>query len=374
MRDRVQKRSRARGHRRPAPRGGAPEKPAILSESEHRFWVALATAPIVVFNQDRALRYTWIGNPALGLKEEEALGRTDEELLGVAEAKALTAIKRRVLKTGKGERREVRVTRAGQSGWFDLLVVPRHDARGRLVGITCAAVDVSERKRMEEDRASAVARLAMVAEYERHRIARELHDQTAQRLAALAVELKTLETNLAAGRSQAGRLRLLRRSVDELQLHVRRIAWELRDGELAEGGLENAVHSYLDEWSERARVPAECECRGLDGEGIPEPVERMLYRLVQETLANVERHARARRVSVLLERDEKQVRLTVEDDGCGFDADSIPGPDGSWRRLGLLGMKERVALAGGTLLIESSPGSGTTVLARIPLSASPTLP
>lgn len=227
--------------------------------------------------------------------------------------------------------------------------------------------DVTERKMLETERAAALARLAVVEEQERHRLSRELHDQTAQRLVALAVELKNLETNLAAGRPQAERVRALRKAVDELQQQVYRIAWDLCTVEVAQGGLANALQAYVEDWSEHAQVPADCECRIPDRQRLPALVEVALYRVAQEALANVQRHAQARRVSVLLEREASRVRLTVEDDGRGFDVDAIQKSPDVAQRLGLLGMKERITLVGGTLLIESSPGAGTTILVRIPI-------
>jgi PAS domain S-box-containing protein len=468
-----------------------------LRPSGDRFQAALAAAPIVLFNQDCDLRYTWVGNPALGLTTEEALGRTDEELLGAEAARPLVEIKRRVLASGQGERQEIHVRRDGQSGWFDLTVGPLRDPAGEISGITCVAVDITarkqaeaalqeseavrrqalesspdavfaidreyrllfnnrrhqraltdsgghplqmgdnvllpaypsewrerwrtvfdralrgeelrlewewttpdqrpqaiensltplrdasgaivgvlvigrdiaERKHLERERAAALARLAVVEEEERHRLSRELHDQTSQRLVALAVELKNLETHLAAGRTPVGRVRSLRQAVDDLQQQVRRIAWDLRAGEVVQGGLAVALRAYVDEWSERVQVPVDFECRGLGGRRLPVLYEGTLYRVAQEALANVARHAAARHVSVLVEREAEQLRLTVEDDGQGFDVDLVEQAPEATQRLGLLGMKERVALLGGTVVLESAPGAGATILVRIPLAA-----
>ena len=104
-------------------------------------------------------------------------------------------------------------------------------------------------------------------------------------------------------------------------------------------------------------------------ERLPEASETALYRVVQEALTNVLRHAKARRVSLVLQCSPAQAAAVVEDDGVGFDADSVTTPTGDGGRLGLLGMRERVALAGGTLTVESAPGRGTTVVARVPLPA-----
>lgn len=258
-------------------------------------------------------------------------------------------------RTKTGDLREMRV------------IVQRVDlAQGGV--FKCIWEDITERKRLEEDWAQAMARLAVIQEEERGRISRDLHDQTAQQLVALSVELKNLETNLATGRPHGDSMQLLRRTVDDLQQQVRQIAWDLRAGEFRPGGLETALQSYVEEWSERAQVAVDYECRNLEGLRLSAPVEAAVYRVAQQALANVERHAQASRASVLLERDETMMRLTVEDDARGFEVESVQKSLESARRLGLLGMKERVTLAGGTLLIESSPEAGTTILVRIPMT------
>jgi PAS domain S-box-containing protein len=229
--------------------------------------------------------------------------------------------------------------------------------------------DITERKRLEEERAAMLARLAMVEEQERRRLSRELHDQIAQRLVALAVELKTFETNLAAGRPQSERMGALRHAVDDLQQQVRQMAWDLRAQESLEGDLETMFREITEEWSERTHVPVDCEYRDLCSERLPPQVATPLYHIVKEALTNVEKHAQARHVSILLERDTTLVRLTVEDDGRGLDLDAIQRSPGAAQRMGLLGMKERVALAGGTFLMESSPGGGTTILVRMPINS-----
>lgn len=341
----------------------------VRLESEERFRVALAAAPIVVFNQDRDLRYTWIGNPKMGFHVEDAIGRTDEELLGKEAAAPLMAIKRRVLESGVGERKEVQLGGQGQGRWFSLMAEPLRDTAGEIAGITGAAENITERKRLEMERTVALSRLTMVEEQERQRFSRELHDQTAQRIVALALDLKNLESTLIAGRPALAQTILLRSAVDDLQLQVRQIAWDLRAGEWVKGGLEQCLREHAEEWSERVGVPVDCECRGMGAQRLPALLEGTLYRLVQQALANVEQHARAHRVSVLLEREGLLVRLTVEDDGCGFDVDAVKTSSKGEPRLGLLGMKERVALVSGSLVIESSPGTGTTILARLPVPA-----
>jgi signal transduction histidine kinase len=114
---------------------------------------------------------------------------------------------------------------------------------------------------------------------------------------------------------------------------------------------------------------------GLESARLPLDIETVLYRITQEALTNILRHAHAKRVSVLLERRTEKVSLIVEDDGVGFEMETALQAPGKRNKLGLLGMQERVRLAGGTLDIESTPGSGTTLYIRLPLGAdAPTEP
>ncbi|MBI5688938.1 MAG: PAS domain S-box protein [Verrucomicrobia bacterium] len=257
--------------------------------------------------------------------------------------------------------------KSGNYRWFSDSRSVIRDEEGRAIALVGVTRDITERKRLEFERAEALARLAVIEEQERHRISRELHDQTAQRLVALSVELKNLETHLAAGKAPSRRLTSLRKTVDELQQQVRDIAWDLRTGELVQGGLDHALREYVEEWSERTEVAADFECRGFGGRRLPTLLESTLFRVAQEALANIAKHAHARRASVLLEEADGLVRLTVEDDGRGFEPEPAADTLEARQRLGLLGMKERVRLAGGTFLLESSPGAGTTVLVRLPL-------
>lgn len=257
----------------------------------------------------------------------------------------------------------------GTVGYMRIIGRPMMSADQNLRQVIGIIQDITEQKRLEEERSAALARLVVVEEEERRRLARELHDQTAQRLVALAVELKNLETNLSTGMPVGKQVRSLRDAVDELQNQVRHLAWDLRAVERAPGGLESALREYTEEWSHRTKVPIDYACRGLVLDELPPRLEATVYRVAQEALANVAKHARAHRVGILLEREATLLRLTMEDDGCGFNVEAVQQLSDAGHHLGLLGMKERVTLAGGSLLVESSPGSGTTILLRIPVPA-----
>jgi signal transduction histidine kinase len=216
------------------------------------------------------------------------------------------------------------------------------------------AIDLSERVARD-----ALRRVVAGQELERQRLARELHDETGQALTSILLGLKSLEA-----RSDDD----VRRSVLELRelvvstLHdVRRLAVELRPKALDDFGLVPALERLAETFAEQTSVDVHLEA-ALGDSRLPGEAETALYRIVQEALTNVVKHANARTVSVVLTRKGEGVVVVIEDDGRGFDpsADHAEG-------LGLLGMRERSALVGGRLSVESAPDRGTTVAVEVPL-------
>lgn len=224
-----------------------------------------------------------------------------------------------------------------------------------------------ERLRAEESRKELLRRLVTAQEEERRRISRELHDQMGQQLAALMMGLKRLDADSYGRQSALHTLRQLQSLTDQLSREVHSLAWGLRPPALDDLGLHTAIYNYVEEWAERSRVPVDFHSAGF-GEGrLPFSHETALYRIAQEALTNIFKHSGADRVSFILERRGDHVLAVVEDNGKGFDVEALLGPTARGRRLGLLGMRERATLLGGTLNIESSPGAGTGVFVRIPL-------
>jgi two-component system, NarL family, sensor histidine kinase UhpB len=202
-------------------------------------------------------------------------------------------------------------------------------------------------------------------EDERKRIARELHDETAQALTTLLIRLKILEKARTAAemRGQINELREL--TADTLEA-VRKLAVELRPATLDDLGLVAALEGYTDSYGAHMPVRIAFSAEGFDDrEGrLPPQVELVLYRVVQEALTNVAKHAGAHDVHVELRRRPDEVIAAVADDGQGFDVEDMMRS--RERGLGLFGMQERLALVGGQLLIDSSPGHGTRIHARVP--------
>jgi PAS domain S-box-containing protein len=227
----------------------------------------------------------------------------------------------------------------------------------------------AERLRAEEARRDLLGRLVTAQEEERRRISRELHDQMGQQLAALMMGLKTLGVESYGRRSALDTLRQLEGITDELSREVHTLAWGLRPPALDDLGLEAALANYAEEWAERSRVSVDFHSAGFAGGRLPLTHETAVYRIAQEALTNVAKHSGADRVSFILERRSDHVLAVIEDNGGGFDAEGVLSAAGRGRRLGLLGMRERAALLGGTINVESTPDAGTTLFVRIPFDA-----
>ena len=230
--------------------------------------------------------------------------------------------------------------------------------------------EIERRERSELERQELLQRLAAAQEGERRRIARELHDQMAQHLTALSLGLKSLREAVPESSPHEQRLQQLQELTDLLGKEVHHLALELRPTALDDLGLHTALTNYVEEWSARSGVEVDLHSNGLDRERLPPPLETALYRIVQEGLTNVRKHAQARHVSLILQRSANQVHAVLEDDGRGFNAEAVLSVTSAAAHLGLLGMRERIALTGGTLTVESTPGRGTTIFVRIPLPSS----
>jgi signal transduction histidine kinase len=197
-------------------------------------------------------------------------------------------------------------------------------------------------------------------EEERKRIARELHDDTAQALTSILVRLRLLERSVDDDGVEQ-KIEELRELTAGALASVRRMAMDMRPAALDDLGLVPALQSYAQKFSERWPVTVTVTVEGIKRR-LPPNIELVLYRVVQEALTNVARHAQAKTSKVRLSRRNGMVMLTIDDDGRGFDSGQVRmSEDGG---LGLFGMGERLALVGGTLAIQSGP-AGTTITARV---------
>jgi signal transduction histidine kinase len=241
----------------------------------------------------------------------------------------------------------------------------RREPGGPVVRIVGTHFDLTERRRAEAERARTelLRRLVFAQEDERRRIAREMHDQFGEHLTSLSRIIESMKQACRGNAELEPQVALLELIAQRLDRDVDHLVWELRPTALDDLGLRAALANYVQDWSLRVRVSAELHTAGLTNERLGSEIETTLYRIAQEALNNIAKHARAGHVEIILERRADHLSLVVEDDGVGFDLGEM---DADRRGFGLLGMQERAALVGASLHIESAPGEGTTILVRMP--------
>ena len=231
--------------------------------------------------------------------------------------------------------------------------------------------EMMDRQRVEDERIRLLRRIVTTQEEERRRIARDIHDQLGQQLTALRLKIATLADDGTGGRKLGQQIQGLQEAAARLDSEIGFLAWELRPAALDDLGFAAATRNFVAEWSKHYSTPAELHTGKVEGRRLPEDVETNLYRITQEALNNIAKHAEAKNVNVVIERRKDEIVLIIEDDGIGFEPTEIEPERESGKGLGLVGMRERAAIVGGALEIESAPGKGTTIFARVPTKEVP---
>jgi PAS domain S-box-containing protein len=361
-----------------------------LRDSEARLRALLTNAPVVLFAVDGAGLVTFAegrGLAGMGFAPEEVPGRLAYDLF--AEHPVIRAAIQRAL---AGEAFTLIAQIAGM--WFDIRLLPVPERDHPVAGVIGVAMDVTAGKRAEDElqhahddlelkvqertadlRAandalrqshdqlhSLTRRLVEVQENERAAIARELHDVAGQALTCMLLDLGALARQTADRPDTAATIRALRGSADGLMSELHALAANLHPATLNRLGLLAAVRQHISSLQDTAGVQIQVRDDGLDANSLSPEVRIAVYRVIQEAVNNAIRHAEARNICVLLQRQPGRLLVTIEDDGSGFDAET-PAEG----RLGLLSMRERIEMLSGSLTIESSPGAGTTVFVEVPL-------
>jgi PAS domain S-box-containing protein len=341
-----------------------------LRESEARVRAIIDSAPVVLFAIDREGAITFsagIGPDPLGKKPGEALGWSASDLF-VEHPNVVEGIRQAL--SGIDGRAEL--TQGDRT--FSFSLAPFRDAAGNTAGAIVVAIDVTEGRRTEaalrqsvetlkqvdQNRRALLRRLVHAQEEERRAIASDIHDDSIQSMFAVGLRLFSLREALhdAAQIEQVDRLQ---QNVQESTDRLRHLLFELRPAALDEGGLPAALRQYLDAMKQETDIEVELKA-ALERNPASE-TQVIAYRIAQEALANVRKHARARRVECAVSAVDDGILTRIADDGVGFDGSrngSVPG------HLGLVAMRERAEMAGGWFRITSSAGQGCVVEYWIP--------
>ncbi|HZW05125.1 MAG TPA: PAS domain-containing protein [Anaerolineaceae bacterium] len=343
-----------------------------LRVSEDRFRVALSALSMTVFTMDRELRYTWVYNPRHGMKSEAMVGRQDRDLFPAAFAAELLSIKQSVIDQGQFLQREVTGQFAGESKHYLLSLEPLRDNEGQVMGLIGASLDITEQRIMEVKHREAMAeletqrRLMELREEERKGIAREIHDGPIQTLVATLFNLqmakgKFPELSLEPVLAELGTN--VQRAISEL----RNVVNELRPPSILRFGLAKALTRHANELRDgHSEFDLVLEVEDDQGR-LSDLVKLTLYRIYQEALTNICRHAAAKKVVVRFSIEKTRAVLQIQDDGNGLARGVSIQSFVEQGHFGLAGMKERAEAVGGQFQIDSAPSQGTVIWVELPV-------
>lgn len=355
-----------------------------LQIQEQRWRAILDHSPLGIFVKDPAGRYVEFSRQCEIITNQsraKALGNTDHDIFSPTVAAELVGKDHAVVETGQASQYPLKLVGEGGERAHSVLKFPLFDSQGRCNAICGIVADVTEVKRVErqlQENQEVIAvsnrrlqslsrRLLELQEAERRHIARELHDEIGQALTALKINLQALQ-RWEEPDTVASRLLDSVNIVDRTLRQVRNLSLDLRPSMLDDFGLCAALRWYADQQAQRAGLQVHFVAPTLDGRLEP-TLETACFRVAQEALTNIVRHARAQRVRVELAEENGFLHLTVRDDGVGFDLLAVHKQLASGTSLGLLGMKERALLMGGRVELKSAPGQGTEVNGWFPMAS-----
>ena len=339
------------------------EQTALLQVREEVLQIFVKNVPVGVAMFDRNMRYLQVSDrwcADYSLDSSRVLGRSYYELLPDIPDR-WKEMHRRGLKGETLRADEDRWDRKGGTKWVRWEIRPWWNLDSLPGGILIFAEDITHRKQTEEVLSGMTRKLVEAQELERARIGRELHDDFAQRLVMLTIDLELLGDNPSEVRQ---RVQELQKQTTEISNDIQVLSHELHSSKLEYLGLMAGMRSLCKEFAERHRIEIDFKSHDVPS-SLPREISICLFRVLQEALNNAIKHSAAKHIDVQLRGDLGEIHLVVSDSGKGFDTEAVMQGLG----LGLTSMQERVRLVNGTISIESKPMRGTTIHVRVPLQS-----
>ena len=326
--------------------------------------------PIVVINSDLSVRYV---NPALErmtrFPSRDLLGKKPpypwwtEEIRHKFSKDLQEALRGRI-----GKREELFQKRDGERFWVEVTSAPvTHNDGSRYLLVNWT--DITEQKRLRDDMQFYIREITRAQEQERKRVSRELHDETAQSLADLYTDVDIIIMKEQLSEKVVRRLEQLRLKIDSMLEEVRRFSHELRPGLLDQFGLIPSLESLTTDVNTEEKLSCRLEVIGSE-QRLSSEAEALLFRITQEALRNIRKHAEATGAIVRVDFGRGKVKLSIKDNGIGFKVPEILSGFARRGKLGLMGMQERAYLLNGSLKVKSTAGKGTTITVDIPTQPS----
>ncbi len=346
-----------------------------LHESELWFQAFMDHSPAVAWLKDEQFRFVYVNRTweqCFNKRRDEVRGLTDLAMRSPEVGENLRQHDRAVLLCGRAMEFEETVPDGeGRLRYWQVFKFPFRDAVGRRY-VGGMAVDISQRKEAEAkqqayaDRLEVLSRRVLDAqEAERRHLAAELHDEIGQLLTGINLNLQALKR--ASGATTPPWLTESLSAVSRAIQQTRDLSLDLRPSVLDDFGLEEALRWYTGRLAQKTGTAMELHTRLADGR-LPAHLETACFRIVQEALTNVVRHAGAGHVRIDVIEEGTEVHLTIHDDGIGFRPEELREKAARGKSVGLVGMQDRVRLVGGRMVVESQPGAGTTICVRIPVT------
>ena len=346
----------------------------MLRKSEERLGTILSTMNIglVLHNPDRTVAWVnqWVRQM---FQHGDPVGRVCYEFFVGMSSPCDACAVRDCFETG--EICTVESHNNSNDRWLFSIAHPMKNSANQVTQVLESVMDITERKRAEEELHESDLRLRQLSsnlisaqEEERKRISLELHDEMGQLLTAVGINLESLAKGFPPEHAAmikdklAETLSLLEQASDR----VRDLSVDLRPSMLDDLGLLPTLRWHINSYEKRTKTPVKFESVNL-GERLAPEVEIVLYRIMQESLNNIAKHARAKKVKIRLEHKNKRVGVLIEDDGIGFNPDRVMNETTRVKGIGLLGMRERVNLLQGSFSVRSREGQGTSIFAEFPL-------
>lgn len=352
------------------------EAEAALRRSEAKYRELVQNANSMIVRFDTQTRFTFFNEYAqefFGYTEEEILGRKISETILPEYDSAGVSLYNRMKNffTQPEQYKNIALENVRRNG--ERVVVawtnrPIRGAEGKIVEFLSVGVDMTERRHARQMIQTLTHELIKAQENERHKIARDLHDHIAQDLSSLKIGLQTLSGNGAPNNEEHQKqkdklIQILQRSISE----VRNLAYDLRPPGLDQFGLVRTIFTYCEDFAQTNNLKIDFIAAGMDDLSLDDDIQINLYRLIQEALYNIKKHAQCRGATIRLVASSPNIMLRIIDDGQGFDVQSWRSKSHKEKRMGLQSMVERVGILNGTIDIRSQPQKGTAIFITIPI-------